>query len=768
MRVLLIDDNCVNLELMQSILADQDAAAAQHFESLESELFGRASTSSRPALPGFVTECCQDGRSGCELAAQAKAEGRPFAVAFVDMRMPGGWDGLQTIEALWRIDADLQVVICTAYSDHSWEDINARLGVSDSLLILRKPFDPIELLQLASALGEKWRLQRVRQQQLAELEAQVAARTEHLNLSLKKSLRTEQELQYRATHDALTGLANRVLFMDRLRQAVARARRLNCQLLVAFIDLDRFKLVNDSLGHELGDELLKAAAERMSACLRESDTLARIGGDEFALVLTDLERSSDGMAALDRLLERLAEPLQLSTTTLSVTCSLGCSAFPDDAIDADELLRFADAAMYRAKELGRNNIQVYNPALRARIEERVQLEAALRLAIERQQLELHYQPQIDLRSGRLSGLEALLRWKHPELGMVAPGRFIHIAEDTGLIEEIGEWTLRRACAQIKEWQGQGLQPPRVALNLSPYQVQRPGLVEMIEACLRESDTNPALLELELTESASMDDPERTIPLMRRLRALGLSLSIDDFGAGYSNMRYLKLFPVQTLKIDGCFVREITSDAGSMAIIDAVIAMAHRLGLKVVAEMAENQGQVMQLAARGCDLVQGYYFSRPLPPEQLGPLLREGCMPLPQRLDSDSSCQQVLVLDDEPSITNAIKRESRQQGYQVLTANSSAEAFDLLARHPVGVVISDQLMPDMKGTQFLNQVRMLYPDTIRILLTGFTDFRSAQEAINIGAVHQLLSKPWNAQELRQLIRESLERYGRTWQRDRVLE
>jgi diguanylate cyclase (GGDEF)-like protein len=760
-RILLIDDNRSNLELMREILIGEDRSAARQLESLEAALFG---TSKRPAgktLPSFAVDHCESGRRGHELVASALAGARPYAVAFVDMRMPNGWDGLQTIEALWQLDPDLQVVICSAYDDHSWEQIIERLGCLDNLLFLRKPFDPIEVLQLATALSEKWRLQHARQNQLAELQAHVAERTRHLQEALDQRLRAERELLHLATHDALTGLANRPLFMDRLQQAMVLAQRQQRQLLIAFIDLDRFKQFNDQLGRKCGDELLRMIANRMSACLRESDTLARLGGDEFALLLPDTKQAKNAMAALTRLLDRLAEPFALEGKELSVTCSLGCSVYPDDGTDGEDLLGYATLASYRAKELGRNSIQAYNPELHARLQERQLLESALHQAIVNEEFELYYQPQIDLRSGRICGLEALLRWHHPQLGAISPARFIPIAEENGLIHQIGEWTLYSACRQLLAWQDQGIPLQRVALNLSARQAAQPGLDALISRCLKETGIDPSYLELELTESVSMDDPEHIIPLMQRLRKLGINLAIDDFGTGYSNLSYLQLFPVSKLKLDGSFVRGITSDAGSMAIIDAVIALAHRLGLKVVAEMAETEAQVIQLAAHGCDQVQGYYFSRPLPAAELEPLLRAGATELPSA-GADDGAKRVLILDDEENVTSAIRRAFRNQHFEVLTANNAADAFDLLARHRVGVVLSDQRMPDMNGNRFLNQVRMLYPETVRVLFTGYTDFQSIREAINLGAAHQLIDKPWNNGELQQLITQGLEQYAQNRQ------
>ncbi|RJF97485.1 putative bifunctional diguanylate cyclase/phosphodiesterase [Noviherbaspirillum saxi] len=442
--------------------------------------------------------------------------------------------------------------------------------------------------------------------------------------------RLETQLNYLATHDTVTGLPNRMLLMDRLRQMIMDAKRRHDQFVVSFIDLDRFKWVNDSLGHEAGDTLLKIMSRRMSSCLRESDTVARIGGDEFVLLTQDAGNREQTMQMLGRVMAAVSMPLTLDGHEVAVTCSLGCSTYPDDGQDAEALLKCADAAMYRAKEMGRNKVQIYDMELRSQTDKRVRLETDLRHAVERGELVLHYQPQVDLQDGSIVGVEALLRWQHPELGSIAPAGFIPIAEDSGLIVPIGEWVIHQACMQNKAWQQAGLPPIRVAVNLSPKQLSAPGLIDFIAQCLSTSGLDPSHLELELTESASMDDPDTIIPLMHKLKTLGVRLSIDDFGTGYSNMQYLKNFPVDSLKMDGSFVREITTDSRSLAIADAIVAMAHRLGLQVVAEMAETEDQVMLLASHGCDHVQGYYFSRPVGAAECAELLHAARLPLPEK------------------------------------------------------------------------------------------------------------------------------------------
>ncbi|MBI3041574.1 MAG: EAL domain-containing protein [Betaproteobacteria bacterium] len=612
-RILVVDDNSDILALFSKILGGGSSTSARTLEQLEASLLG-VDVPEIPDQPRFQLDVTNSGEDGRAKAIAARLEGRPYRVAFVDMRMPGGWNGLETIEALWEADPDIQVVICSAYNDYSRNEIVGRRGRSDNLLILRKPFEAIEVLQCACALSDKWSLHREREVRLNELEQRIEERT--------------RQLQYQATHDALTGLPNRTLFMDRLQQRIAYAKRHGGRIVVCLIDLDHFKFVNDSLGHGRGDQLLKTVSDRMSGCLRESDTIARFGGDEFVLLLSAPHEPEDAMQILRRLVASLSQPVVLGGQEVIVTCSVGCSTYPEDGSDANALLKFADAAMYCAKEIGRNGIQVYNDRLRGRIDERIKLESELRRALDRGQLVLDYQPQVDLRTGRIVGMESLLRWKHPEFGLVAPGRFIPIAEEIGVIVPLTEWVLRQACVQNKAWQEAGLPPVQMAVNLSMKQLRRLKLDSLVAQCLASSRLDPGFLELEVTESATMEDPEATILLMRALKKCGVGITIDDFGTGFSNLRYLRQFPVDKLKLDGSFVRDIASDAGSLAIADAIIAMAHRLNLKVVAEMAETEEQVACLVSHGCDYVQGYYFGRPVGADECARLLRSGPFPVP--------------------------------------------------------------------------------------------------------------------------------------------
>jgi diguanylate cyclase (GGDEF)-like protein/PAS domain S-box-containing protein len=438
----------------------------------------------------------------------------------------------------------------------------------------------------------------------------------------------EAQLARQANFDALTGLANRNLLRDRLQQAIATVRRNGGSVATVFLDLDHFKLVNDSLGHTEGDALLKAVAERLRGAVRETDTVARLGGDEFVLILparrTDAAMlEADVTALLHKLLAEIARPITIAGRPMRTTCSMGVAIHPQDGEDADTLLRNADAAMYRAKELGRNRFQFFTSDVHERIRRRMELESSLRLALERDEFELHYQPQVSLKRGGIVGAEALIRWRHPDMGLVYPAQFIPFAEETGLIVPIGEWVLRQACRQNKAWQDAGLPPIAVAVNMSARQCEQQDIDQVVRRALADSGLEPRHLELEITESMSMANPDQSVPMMRRLKDTGVLLSIDDFGTGFSNLSYLRRFPVDRLKIDLSFIREITSDPGSLAISEAIITMSHRLNLQVLAEGVETEGQLQLLGARHCDSIQGYFFSPPVSADAFARLLREG-------------------------------------------------------------------------------------------------------------------------------------------------
>lgn len=425
----------------------------------------------------------------------------------------------------------------------------------------------------------------------------------------------EARIEQLAFHDALTGLPNRRLLSDRIEVAIAQAARENSCLALLFLDLDRFKNINDSLGHQVGDELLKLVAQRLNELVRRGDTVSRVGGDEFIVLSPNCAQPSDAAALGNKILQALGLPYLVKGTQLLITPSIGISLFPENGLDANTLIRNADAAMYLAKEKDRNNCQFYTPELNARNLERVTLEVRMRDAIEAQQFLLHFQPQINARTGQLSGVEALIRWQDPLKGLIAPAQFIPLAEETGIIQDIGDWVFLQTLRHLQRWQANGLGDIPVAINLSARQFKHMGFIDFVIRALNESGINPALIEFEITESMLMKDIPLTTIKLGELKKLGCSISIDDFGTGFSSLNYLRHFPVDVLKIDQSFVRELFDDDAALAIIESIIALANALGMRTVAEGVETAQQRTILEARGCHTLQGYLISRPMPEEE---------------------------------------------------------------------------------------------------------------------------------------------------------
>ncbi len=614
-RVLLIDDNAsIHGDFRKVLSVDADDRTHETLALLESDLFGDEERRTG-ARPNFEVDSAYQGKEGVAMVRAGLERGQPYAMAFVDMRMPPGWDGLQTIEELWKIDPDVQVVICSAHTDYDWSEVVERLNHSDKLLVLRKPAEPIEVLQCATALTRKWDNERLVRDQMLELEQVVSVRTRGLEAATR-------QLRHLATHDALTGLPNRVLLDDRLTQAMARADRDARPFALMVCDLDRFKLVNDSLGHGAGDELLQEVARRLAGLVRSTDTVARLGGDEFVLLLTSMQHADDARALAGRAVEALQAPVRIAQIDVHTSPSIGIAFYPQDGKTIEALIAHADAAMYCAKQRGRGSVQCFEGAMSAGIDNRIQIESDLHQAIALKQFELYYQPKVHTDSGVVRSAEALIRWVHPQRGVITPDAFIPLAEDCGLIGAIGEWVVKEACRQARAWVDAGLAPMRVSVNLSPSQFRGSGLIHSIRRALDDAGLDPQYLEVELTESAVMSDPEESIAILEQLSAMGVLVSVDDFGTGYSSMSYLRRLPIDKLKIDRVFINEIVSRPEDASIVRAIVSLAHSLRLKVVAEGVETPAQLDFLKAVGCDEYQGYHFSRPVPSREFERIVRE--------------------------------------------------------------------------------------------------------------------------------------------------
>jgi len=611
-RILVIDDNRAIHDDFRKILTRADDSEAE-LAAAELAIFGESAAVD--ARPTFDVDSALQGEQGVECVRAALAAGRPYAVAFVDMRMPPGWDGLETIQKLWAVDADVQIVICSAHSDYDWTEVVARLGHADKLLIIKKPFEPIEVLQCACALTRKWHNERIVRRQMDTLEQVVSARTQGLEAANK-------QLRYLATHDALTGLPNRVLLDDRLAQAIAHSQRNGNLFALLMVDLDRFKLINDSLGHRAGDELLQETARRLTGVARAIDTIARSGGDEFVVIMHPIDAREDAELLAQRVIEALKPTMRIAGVDIHTSPSIGIAFYPADGTTTETLIARADAAMYSAKQRGRNNAQCFAPGMDTQSQDKVRLESDLHEAIALKQFELDYQPKVDVKSGAVHSVEALIRWRHPQRGLISPKEFIPLAEDSGLIGPIGEWVVREACRQAKAWQRKGLPQVRVAVNLSASQFRQKNLLATIRQALLDADLDPSYLEVELTESAVMTNPEESVSILEQLSKMGVLVSVDDFGTGYSSMSYLRRFPIDKLKIDRGFISEIMTRPDDASIVRAIVSLAHSLRLKVVAEGVETPDQLDFLKTLGCDQYQGFHFSTPVSAADFEELLRQ--------------------------------------------------------------------------------------------------------------------------------------------------
>ncbi|MBN9206226.1 EAL domain-containing protein [Methylibium petroleiphilum] len=557
----------------------------------------------------------------------------------------------------------------------------------------------------------------------------------------------EQRIQQLLRFDELTGLPNR----QRLLEHLGGILQTRADTAVLVLEIDRFRRINDGLGTHIGDAVLRELAQRIAATVRSIDLVARRGGDEFVIVMP--APAGTAMDTARALLDTVARPMTIEGHEIHLTCSVGIAESPADGDRAETLLRRANAALEQAKLQGRNQASVYARAPHDDDPERLALETALRQALRDERLELHYQPQVDLVHGRIVGVEALLRWQHPTLGRIGPDRFIPIAEETGLIVPIGAWVLRRAIEQAAAWQRAGLPPLRMAVNLSVRQLLQPDLARRIEGLLAATGLDPRRFGVEVTESMLITNFDQAVQHLRALRALGVEVSLDDFGTGYSSLSYLRRLPVDVVKIDRSLVPDVTAPAEDVSITRAIITMAHQLQMKVLAEGVESEGQAALLAANQCDQMQGWWFSAAQPAAAIEAMLREGRQIDPALLGRRSRQRTLLLVDDEENIVAALRRLLRAEGWLLLSATSAEEALELMARHEVDVILSDQRMPGMTGVELLRRAKQLYPETIRLVLSGYTELQSITDAINEGAIYKFLAKPWDDEQLRTHLREA---------------
>jgi diguanylate cyclase (GGDEF)-like protein len=623
-RLLIVDDNEAIHQDFRKIL--DIAAGSEALEAAEAALFG-APEEPGPAAARYRLDSAQQGEQAVAMVKEAAAAGDRYAVAFVDMRMPPGIDGVETILQIWQHDPEVQVVICTAFSDYSWDEIVRRLSHSDRWLLLKKPFDNAEVSQLACALTAKWRLAARARAQLDDLERMVEERTVELKREISERKKAEDRFKHAAYHDPLTGLPNRALFMELLARAIERFKRdPERRFAVLFLDVDNFKLINDSLGHDLGDALLVNIAERLRSTLRASDALgrienttARLGGDEFVVLLDGLSGPTDCVVVAERLLSAFGESFELGAHHVTVSTSVGITVGNAAYTRPEEMLRDADIAMYRAKSLGKARHALFDEALHAEAMERLHMETDLRRAVEEKQFRVVFEPIVGLSSGELIGFETLVRWEHPEQGLIQPARFIGIAEETGLIVPIGYWVLEEACARMAEWTGRHASAAglTISVNLSKRQLAETDLLERLDDILARTGLPGARLNLEITESAVVGNFEALTDMLKQIKKRGVSLHMDDFGTGLSSLSCLHQLPIDVLKIDRSFVINMRNRREYAAVVHAVLTLAGHFNMKVIAEGVETPEQLAQLHALNCDFIQGFHLSRSLTPEEAG-------------------------------------------------------------------------------------------------------------------------------------------------------
>lgn len=621
-RVLIVDDTPqIHADLRKLFGSETNPTALNPSLALE---LGSPEPEGKPA-PSLTVQMdsAYQGEEGVAMLQAAVLSHRPYTVAIVDLRMPPGWDGLVTIERMLQICPELQIILCTGFSDYSWDQIHARLGRLDNLLILMKPFDAAEARQMVWALNEKWHLAKDGDRKRSAMER----KNEELENEVLRRTQVEKILTYNALHDPLTDLPNRALISDRIERCLGIAKRdREFNFAVLFVDLDQFKVVNDSLGHQVGDQLLVQVSQRILRCTRQTDcvslnmsnTAARLGGDEFLILLEGVKTRGDAMAVAERTLKSLSEPIEIKGNILRIGASIGVAFGSSEYDDAMEIIRDADTALYRAKSNGKSTCVMFDSELRQEAIRRLRVETELRSAIENGELFLQYQPIVRLSDQSTVGFEALVRWRHPTQGVIPPSEFVPIAEETGLIFPLGEWVLRTACTQTASWQKKipGCKDLFINVNFSSKQLNEFNCTQNILRVLEESGLDRSGLHVELTESILVNHSASPSRNIQQIKENGIELHIDDFGTGFSSLSYIDQLPVSAIKIDRAFIRGLVGEPYNVATIKSVIEMSRARNLKVVAGGIELVEQLTVLQSLGCDFGQGFYFSRPMDPEAI--------------------------------------------------------------------------------------------------------------------------------------------------------
>ncbi len=562
-----------------------------------------------------------------------------------------------------------------------------------------------------------------------------------------------EKIFFQHNYDVLTGLPNRIMLQKILTECIQGYQENQGSITLIKLSLDHFQTLSSTNGNDVGNLILKETAIRLQHYLHKDDQVAYWGSDAFYIVRTNQSDSHQLNQLCNQINELIRQPLIINDNNLHLTCSMGIALYPQDHHEIDSLIKFSHSAMLQAREMGGNKFQFFNAELDARLMQRNAIANDLFDAIDDQQFCMHYQPVIDLQSGAVVSMEALIRWNHPTRGMIPPIQFISIAEDLSLIHKLGDWIIRQVCLDITAWRTQGLTVPRIAINVSPKQLYEPAFTTTLFATLSELGIAPGDITLEITESLLLTHSELIENSLNQIKRHGLFLAMDDFGTGYSALSYLKHYPFDYVKIDQSFVRDLINSPGDAAIANAVIAMTHSMGIKVIAEGVETEAQCEYLAKNMCDYIQGYYVSRPMPTDKTGEFYAQHYL-LPEHLRRfTKTSRTILFVDDEPNILSSLKRLFRPDGYHILTANSGTEGLEIIQTHQVDVIMSDQRMPVMTGVEFLRQAKVICPDTIRIVLSGYTELQSITDAINEGAIYKFLTKPWNDEQLREQIAEA---------------